>query len=56
MPPWATPVVAAPKTPGVIRITINHKKLNKFSILGQTSIPRADDVLDKLGTSRIIYS
>ena len=32
-PPWASPVVFIPNTSGVIRITINYKKLNKLSIL-----------------------
>ena len=41
--------------PGEIRchpILVNHKKLNKLSILGQLPIPEVE-VLDKLGTGRI---
>ena len=35
------------------RITVNYKKLNQLSILGQLPILRVDEVLDKLGTDRI---
>ena len=45
--PWASPVG--------ICITVNYKMLHKLSILGQLPIPRVDEVLDKLGTSRIFY-
>ena len=37
--PWASPVVVIPKKYGGIRITVNYKKLNKLSILGQFRIP-----------------
>ena len=52
-PPWTSPVVVIPKTSADIRITVNYKKLNKFSILGQLPIPRVEEVLDRLGTGRI---
>ena len=51
--PWASPVVVIPTKSGDIRITVNYKKLNKLSIIGQLPIPRGDEVLDKLGTGRI---
>ena len=51
--PWASSVVVIPTKPDGIRITVNYKKLNKLSILGQLPIPRVDEVLDKLGTVRI---
>ena len=38
---------------GDICITVNYKKLNKLSVLGQLSIPLVDEVLDELGTGRI---
>ena len=37
--PWANPVVVIMKKSGDIRITVNFKKLNKLSILGQLAIP-----------------
>ena len=46
-------MVVIPKKFGDIRITVNYKKLNKLNILGQFPIPRVDEVLDRLGTSRI---
>ena len=51
--PWASPAVVIPKKAGDIRITVNYKKLNKLSILGQLPISRVDEVLDRLGTGRI---
>ena len=48
-----SPVVVIPKKSGDIRITVNYKKLNKLSILGQLPIPRVDEVLDRLSTGRI---
>ena len=51
--PYASPVVIIPKKSGGIRHTINHKKLNNISILGQLPNPRVHEILDKLGTGRI---
>ena len=42
-------MVAIPKKDGGVRITINYKKLNAISSLGQLPIPRVDEVLDSLG-------
>ena len=46
-------MVAMPKEDGGVRITVNYKKLNALSSLGQLSIPRVDEVLDSLGKGRI---
>ena len=46
-------MVAMPKKDGGVRITINYKKLNAISSLGQLPIPRVDEVLDSLGKGRI---
>ena len=51
--PYASPVVIIPRKSGGIRLTINDKKLNNISILGQLPIPRVDHVLEKLGCGRI---
>ena len=51
--PYASPVVIIPKKSGGIRLTINYKKLNNISVLGQLPVPRVDEVLDKLGRGRI---
>lgn len=41
------------KTNGGIRITINCKKLNKVSLLGQFPIPRVAEVLDSSDKGKI---
>ena len=51
--PYSSPMVAIPKKDGGVRITINYKKLNAISSLGQLPIPRVDEVLDSLGKGRI---
>ena len=51
--PYSSLMVAIPKKDGGIRITINYKKLNAISSLGQLPIPRVDEVLDSLGKGRI---
>ena len=52
--PYSSPVVIIPKKSGGIRHTINYKKLNNISILGQLPIPRVNEIFDKLGTGRIL--
>ena len=52
--PYASPVVIIPKKSGGNRLTINYKKLENISILSQLPIPRVDEILDKLGTGRIL--
>ena len=51
---WASPGVVISKKFCGIRITVNYKKLTKLCIVGQLPIPRVDEVLDKLGTGRIL--
>ena len=46
-------MLAIPKKDGNVRITVNYKKLNAISSLGQLPIPRVDEVLDSLGKGRI---
>ena len=46
-------MVAIPKKDGNVRITVNYKKLNAISSLGQLPIPRVDEVLDSLCKGRI---
>ena len=52
--PWASPVFVIPKTLCGIHITVNYKKLNKLSILGQLPIPRFDESQDKLCTGPLL--
>ena len=45
---YSSPMVAIPKKDASGSITINYKKLNAISSLGQLPIPRVDEVLDSL--------
>ena len=51
--PYAGPMVAIPKKDGGVRITMNYKKLNAISSLGQLPIPSVDEILYSLGKGRI---
>ena len=53
--PYSSPMVAIPKKDGGVRITINYKKLNAISSLGQLRIPREHEVLDPLGKASIFF-
>ena len=43
-----------PKKSGGVRITVSYKKLNQISKLTQLPIPRVDQVLDSLGSGRVL--
>ena len=51
--PYSSPIVVIPKKSGGIRITVNYKKLNSISSLGQLPIPRVEDILTKLNKGAI---
>ena len=51
--PYSSPTVAIPKKDGNVRVTVNYKKLNAISSLGQLPILRVDEVLDSMGKGRI---
>ena len=46
-------MVAIPKKDGNVQMTVNYKKLNVTSFLGQLPIPRVDEVLKSLRKGRI---
>lgn len=50
--PYSSPMVAIPKKDEGVRTTINYKKLNVTSSLGQLPIPHVDEILDSLGRER----
>ena len=52
--PYPSPLVVIPKKSGGARITVNYKKLNQTSKLSQLPIPRVDQVLDSLGSGRVL--
>ena len=47
------PAGGHPEESGSVRIIVNYKKLNQISKLFQLPIPRADQVLDSLGSGRV---
>ena len=51
--PYSSPIVAIPKKSGGIRITVNYRKLNSISTLGQLPIPRVEEILAKLNRGSI---
>ena len=52
--PYSSPLVVIPKKSGRVKITVNYKNLNQISRIIQLSIPRVDQVLDLLGSGRIL--
>ena len=42
------------KKSGGVRFTVNYKKLNQINKLSQLSIPRVDQVLDFMGSGRVL--
>ena len=51
--PYSSPLVASPKKSGGVTIMVNYRKLKQISKLSQLPIPRADQVLDYLGSGRV---
>ena len=52
--PYSSPLVVMPKKSGGVRITVNYMKLNQIGKLSQLPIPRVDQVLDSLGSGRVL--
>ncbi len=51
--PWRSPLVVIPKKNGDLRVTVNYKKLNSVSELGQQPLPRVDATFDQLRSAKI---
>ena len=51
--PSSSPIVVIPKRSGGTRVTVNYKKLNSISSLGQLPIPRVEGILTKLNKGAI---
>ena len=52
--PYSSLLVVIPKKPGGVGITVNYKKSNQISKLSQLPIPRVDQILDSLGSGRVL--
>lgn len=51
--PYSSPIVVIPIKSGGIRITVNYRKLNNISSIGQLPIPRVDEIQTKLNRGSI---
>ena len=54
--PYSSPIVVIPKKSGGIRITVNYRKLNSISTLGQLPIPRVEEILYAKLNKGVIFS
>ena len=52
---YSSPLVIIPKKSGGVRITVDYKKLNQISKLGQLPISHVDQVLESLESERVFY-
>eukprot|EP00171_Calliarthron_tuberculosum_P022350 IDg22350t1 len=50
---WASPVLLVPKPDGNMRFCIDCRLLNALAVRNHYPIPRIDECLDSLGTSKI---
>ncbi|CAB1102179.1 unnamed protein product [Ectocarpus sp. CCAP 1310/34] len=51
--PWASPLVVIPKKDGLVRITVNYKRLNAQVDLDGQPLPPVDGILDSLYTRKV---
>lgn len=51
--PFGAPVLFVKKKDGTLRMVIDYRALNKLTIRNKYPIPRIDDLLDKLGGSKV---
>jgi hypothetical protein len=51
--PWSFPVVQVPKKNGTRRFCVDFRKLNSITQQDCFPLPRIDDILDRLSTSRV---
>lgn len=52
--PWGAPVLFAQKGDGGLRMCVDHRALNKLSIVNACSLPRIDDLLDRLHGAKVL--
>ncbi len=50
---WVSPIILIPKTDGSVRFCVDYRKVNAVSKFDAYPMPRVDELLDRLGTSRI---
>ena len=52
--PWSAPYVMVPKPDGTTRFCVNFKKVNSFSKFDAYPMPRIEEIIGRLGSSRYI--
>ena len=51
---WAFPIVLVKKKDGTMRMCVDYRRLNEHSRTDAYSMPRVDDLIDRLGKSKYI--
>lgn len=51
---WGAPVLFARKKGGALRLCVDHRALNKLSIRNACSLPRIDELLDRLHGAKVV--
>ncbi|XP_067292684.1 uncharacterized protein [Pseudorasbora parva] len=49
---WASPIVLVPKTDASVRFCVDYRKVNAVSKFDAYTMPRVNELLDRLGTAR----
>ncbi len=52
--PWSSPIVMVPKPDGTLRFCNDFRRLNEVSELYGYPMPRVDELLDRLGGTRVL--
>jgi len=54
--PWASPVVLVRKKDGTYRFCVDYRELNAVTKPDTFPLPRIDDFLDQLGSTKFFYT
>ena len=54
--PWGTSVLFAKKNDKTLRLCIDYRQLNRFTIKNRYPLPRIDDLFDKQKGTRLYYN
>ena len=52
--PWASPCLLVPKPNGKVRLCTDFRKLNSVTVKDSFPLPRIDDILDAIGSSKFL--
>ena len=53
MSPWGAPVLFVKKKDGTLRLCIDYRQLNKFTVKNKYPLPRIDDLFDQMRGSKV---